>query len=359
MKQLLDDPSLIRTQAYIDGEWTDADDGATFDVLNPSNQEVIATVASVGAAETSRAVDAAARAQTLWAAKSPMQRSSVLRRWNDLILENTEDLAIIMTLEQGKILEESRGEITYSASFIEWFAEEGKRIYGDVVPLAQTDRRGIVIKQPVGVCAAITPWNFPSAMLARKAAPALAVGCAMVAKPPQETPLSMLALAELADRAGLPAGLLNVAPGNNAAAIGDELCSNPVVRKLTFTGSTPIGKLLARQCTDTMKRTSMELGGNAPVLVFDEATSSLDSHSEQSILDALREVAEHHTTLVIAHRLSTIVDADQILVMRDGRIIETGVHQSLLEKGGAYARLWRLQQEESRRELVADVQPRL
>jgi len=275
MSDLLKDPSLLKTQAYINGEWVDADDGATFKVYNPANHDVIAEVASVGAAETRRAIEAAEVAQKVWAARSSMDRSVILRKWNDLILENLEDLAIIMTLEQGKILAESRGEIAYAASFIEWFAEEGKRVYGDVLPLPQTDRRGIVVKQPIGVCAAITPWNFPSAMIARKAAPALAVGCAMVAKPPHETPISMLAIAEMAHRAGLPAGLLSILPGAHSKPIGDEMCSNPIVRKLTFTGSTAVGKLLVKQCADTMKRTSMELGGNAPVIVFDDADLKL------------------------------------------------------------------------------------
>jgi len=275
MSDLLEDPGLIKSQAYINGKWVDADDGSTFEVHNPANHEVIATVASVGAAETRRAIEAAEVAQKEWAARSAMDRAAILRRWNDLILENTEDLAKIMTLEQGKVLAESRGEIQYAASFIEWFAEEGKRVYGDILPMPQTDRRAVVIKQPVGVVAAITPWNFPSAMIARKAGPALAVGCAMVAKPAHETPLSMLAMAELADRAGLPAGLLSVLPGKHSAAIGDEMCSNPIVRKLTFTGSTQVGKLLIRQCADTVKRTSMELGGNAPVIVFDDADLDL------------------------------------------------------------------------------------
>jgi succinate-semialdehyde dehydrogenase / glutarate-semialdehyde dehydrogenase len=271
----LQDPGLLRTQAYINGKWVDADDGKTFPVYNPATHEVIADVASVGGAETRRAIEAADVAQKAWAARPAMERSVLLRKWNDLIIENVEDLAIIMTVEQGKILAESRGEVAYAASFIEWFAEEGKRIYGDVLPLPQTDRRGIVIKQPVGVCAAITPWNFPSAMLTRKAAPALAVGCAMVAKPPHETPLSMLALAELADRAGIPAGLLSVLPTATSRLVGDEMCSNPTVRKLTFTGSTAVGKLLTKQCADTLKRLSMELGGNAPVIVFDDADLKL------------------------------------------------------------------------------------
>jgi len=271
----LSDPGLLKTQAYINGEWVDADSGATFPVYNPATNEVICEVASVGAAETRRAIEAAEVARHEWAARSAHERSAILRKWNDLMLANTEDLAIIMTVEQGKVLAESRVEIVYSASFIEWFAEEAKRIYGEVLPQPQTNRRGIVIRQPVGVCAAITPWNFPSAMLARKAAPALAVGCSMVAKPPHETPLSMLAMAELAHRAGLPAGLLNIVPSESSREIGAELTSNPLVRKLTFTGSTAVGKLLTKQCADTLKRLSMELGGNAPVIVFDDADLKL------------------------------------------------------------------------------------
>jgi succinate-semialdehyde dehydrogenase/glutarate-semialdehyde dehydrogenase len=271
----LNDPSLLKTKAYIDGKWVDADSGETFPVYNPATHELVAEVADVGAAETRRAIEAAEAARHAWGARSARERSDILRKWNDLMLENLDDLAVIMTVEQGKILAESRGEGAYAASFIEWFAEEGKRVYGDVIPLAQTDRRGIVVKQPVGVCAAITPWNFPSAMLTRKAAPGLAVGCAMVCKPPHETPLSMTALAELAHRAGLPAGLLNVLPTSTASAVGDEMCSNPTVRKLTFTGSTGVGKLLTRQCADTMKRLSMELGGNAPVIVFEDADLDL------------------------------------------------------------------------------------
>ena len=271
----LTDKSLVKSQAYINGEWVDADSGSTFRVLNPATHEVIAEIADVGGDETRRAIEAADAAQKAWAAKSAPERSAILMRWYHLMLENQEDLAVIMTLEQGKILAESRGEIVYAASFIEWFAEEGKRIYGDVVPLGQTDRRGIVIKQPVGVCAAITPWNFPSAMLARKAAPALAVGCSMVAKPPQETPLSMLAMEELADSAGIPAGLLNILPTSTSRSVGDEMCANPIVRKLTFTGSTGVGKILTKQCADTLKRLSMELGGNAPVIVFDDADLEL------------------------------------------------------------------------------------
>ncbi|MGD8416416.1 MAG: NAD-dependent succinate-semialdehyde dehydrogenase [Pseudomonadales bacterium] len=267
----LNDPSLIRTQAFIDGRWVDGDSGETLPVRNPASGEVIAEVAHCGAAETRRAIEAAESAQRSWRTRAARERSAVLRRWFELIMANQEDLALLMTLEQGKILAESRAEIAYAASFIEWFAEEAKRIYGDVIPAPQTDRRAVVIRQPVGVCAAITPWNFPSAMITRKAGPALAVGCAMVLKPAKETPLSALALAELADRAGLPGGLLNVITGRSSSEIGAELTGNPIVRKLTFTGSTPVGKQLTAQCAATMKRTSMELGGNAPVIVFDDA----------------------------------------------------------------------------------------
>lgn len=267
----LSDPSLLRTQAYINGQWLDGDSGETFPVTNPATGEEVAQVAHCGAAETRRAIESAQRAMLGWRQLAAKQRSVVLRRWFELIMANQEDLAIIMTLEQGKVLAESRGEIAYAASFIEWFSEEAKRVYGDIIPAPQTDRRALVIKQPIGVAAAITPWNFPSAMITRKAGPALAVGCAMVLKPSKETPLSALALAVLAERAGLPAGLLNVVTGRNSSEIGAELTGNPIVRKLTFTGSTPVGKALTRQCVDTLKRTSMELGGNAPVIVFDDA----------------------------------------------------------------------------------------
>ncbi|MBY4678469.1 NAD-dependent succinate-semialdehyde dehydrogenase [Marinobacterium arenosum] len=267
----LKDSSLLKTQAYINGQWLAGDNGETFAVSNPATGEQLAEVASVGAAETRRAIEAAEQAMQAWKASSAKARSAILRRWYELILANQEDLAVLMTAEQGKVLAESRGEVAYGASFIEWFAEEAKRVYGDVIPTPQTDRRAVVIKQPVGVVAAITPWNFPNAMITRKAGPALAVGCAIVLKPAAETPLSALALAELAERAGLPAGLFNVLPSKDAREVGGELSSNPIVKKLTFTGSTPVGKVLMKQCAETVKRTSMELGGNAPVLVFDDA----------------------------------------------------------------------------------------
>lgn len=270
----LNDQSLFKTQAYIDGQWVDGDSGETFAVTNPATGEHLADIASVGAAETSRAIAAGERALTAWKALPPKTRCDLLERWHQLIIDNTEDLALIMTAEQGKTLVESRGEVAYGASFIKWFAEEGKRVYGDIIPGA-SDRRGVVVKQPIGVVAAITPWNFPNAMITRKAGPALAVGCAVVLKPAAETPLSALALVELADRAGLPAGLFSVLPGMDAPAIGGEMTSNPTVKKVTFTGSTPVGKLLMKQCADTVKRTSMELGGNAPVIIFDDADLDL------------------------------------------------------------------------------------
>lgn len=271
---VLTDNSLLKTQAYINGQWVSADDGSTFAVTNPATGEEIAQVANLGAAETKRAIDASEAAMVSWKGLSAKERCAILETWHDLLLANQEDLAIILTTEQGKTLAEARGEIAYGASYIKWFAEEGKRVYGDVLP-SPSDRRSLVIKQPIGVVAAITPWNFPNGMITRKAAPALAVGCAMVLKPAAETPLSALALAELAERAGLPKGLFNVVPGLDAPAIGGELTSNKIVKKLTFTGSTPIGKLLMKQCADTGKRTSMELGGNAPVIVFEDADIDL------------------------------------------------------------------------------------
>jgi succinate-semialdehyde dehydrogenase/glutarate-semialdehyde dehydrogenase len=270
----LKDRSLFKTQAYVDGQWIDADDKSTFAVTNPATGVEIAQVANVGAAETRRAIAAAEVAMESWKALPAKERCGILEKWNDLLLANQEDLAMILTTEQGKTLAEARGEIAYGASYIKWFAEEGKRVYGDILP-STSDRRSLVMKQPIGVVAAITPWNFPNGMITRKAAPALAVGCAMVLKPAAETPLSSLALVELAERAGLPKGLLNVLPGIDAPAIGAELTSNKIVNKLTFTGSTPVGKMLMAQCAETGKRTSMELGGNAPIIVFEDADIDL------------------------------------------------------------------------------------
>jgi succinate-semialdehyde dehydrogenase/glutarate-semialdehyde dehydrogenase len=271
MSLSLNDPSLLRTECYIDGQWVASDSGKCFPVLNPANGETVAEVADLGADETRQAIEAAERAMQDWRARPAKERADLLRRWYDLVMANQEDLAIVMTSEQGKVLAESRAEIAYAASFIEWFSEEARRIYGDVLALPQTDRRGVVIKQPVGVVAAITPWNFPAGMITRKAGPALAVGCAIVIKPAKETPLTALALAELAHRAGLPAGVINVVCGSSSRVIGGEMTANPLVRKLTFTGSTPVGKELLRQCADSVKKVSMELGGNAPVIVFDDA----------------------------------------------------------------------------------------
>ncbi len=266
----LGDPRLLREQCYIDGSWVDAEDGGRLEVTDPATGRVIGSVPRMGVAETRRAIDAAARALPAWRAMTAKERSAILRRWYELILEHAEDLAYLMTREQGKPLAESRGEIVYGASFVEWFAEEAKRVYGDTIPQTVRSRRILVLKQPVGVCAAITPWNFPNAMITRKCAPGLAVGCTFVVKPASYTPFSALALAELAERAGMPAGVLNVVTGP-AGVIGDELCASKMVRKLSFTGSTEVGKLLLRKCADTVKRVSMELGGHAPFIVFDDA----------------------------------------------------------------------------------------
>ncbi|WP_312477806.1 NADP-dependent succinate-semialdehyde dehydrogenase [Stutzerimonas nitrititolerans] len=266
----LKDSSLFRQQAYVDGAWLDADGGQTLEVNNPASGEVLGTVPKMGAAETRRAIEAAERALPAWRDLTAKERSQALRRWFELIMQNQEDLARLMTLEQGKPLTESRGEIAYAASFIEWFAEEAKRIYGDTIPGHQKDKRIIVIKQPIGVTAAITPWNFPAAMITRKAGPALAAGCTMVVKPASQTPFSALALAELAERAGIPKGVFSVVTGS-AGDIGNELTANPIVRKITFTGSTEVGAKLMEQCAPGIKKVSLELGGNAPFLVFDDA----------------------------------------------------------------------------------------
>jgi len=269
----LRDRDLLRVRAHVDGHWIDADSGATFEVLDPATGETLAEVPRLGAAETRRALEAAERVQPEWRAKTAKERARVLRRMADLMLESADDLALILTAEQGKPLAESVAEIEYAASFLEWFGEEAKRVYGDTIPQPTPDRRILVTKQPVGVTAGITPWNFPSAMVTRKAAPALAAGCTMVLKPAEQTPLSALAVAEIAVRAGLPAGVLSIVTGSAADApeIGTELTSNPTVRKLGFTGSTEVGKLLMRQCSHGLKKISLELGGNAPFVVFDDA----------------------------------------------------------------------------------------
>jgi succinate-semialdehyde dehydrogenase/glutarate-semialdehyde dehydrogenase len=293
----LKNPNLFRQQCYIDGAWVDADSGETIAVDNPATGEKLGTVPRMGAAETRRAILAADRALPAWRAMTGKERSAILRRWADLMMANQEDLAVLMTAEQGKPLAESKGEIAYAASFIEWFGEEAKRVYGDTIPGHQRDKRIVVLKQPIGVTAAITPWNFPSAMITRKAGPALAAGCTMVVKPASQTPFSALALAELAERAGAPKGVFSVVSGA-AAAVGGEMTANPIVRKLTFTGSTEIGKQLMMQCAATVKKTSMELGGNAPFIVFDDA--DLDAAVEGAIASKYRNTGQ---TCVCANRL--------------------------------------------------------
>ncbi|MFT7288756.1 MAG: succinate-semialdehyde dehydrogenase/glutarate-semialdehyde dehydrogenase [Halieaceae bacterium] len=297
MAVFLQDPTLLKTQAYIDGQWCDADDGKQMPVRNPANGETLTEIASVGAAETRRAIEAAERAMASWRVLPAKGRAQILRRWFDLIMAHQEDLAVLMTAEQGKPLAESRGEVAYGAAYVEWFGEEAKRLYGDVIPGPSADKRIVCIRQPVGVVAAITPWNFPIAMITRKAAPALAAGCSIVIKPASETPLCALALAELAERAGIPAGVLNVLAGS-AGAIGGEMTANPLVRKLTFTGSTPIGKLLEAQCADTMKKTSMELGGNAPFIVFNDA--DINAAVDGAIISKYRNAGQ---TCVCSNRM--------------------------------------------------------
>jgi succinate-semialdehyde dehydrogenase/glutarate-semialdehyde dehydrogenase len=290
---------LIPAAAFIEGAWIDtADSGKSFEVRNPSTGELLATLPDMGVAETKRAIAAAAAAQTAWAARTGKARAAVLRKLFELMMAHQDDLAAIMTAEQGKPLAEAKGEIAYGASYVEWFGEEAKRVYGDVIPGHQEDKRIIVIKQPVGVVATITPWNFPNAMLARKMAPALAVGCAVVSKPAAETPLSAIALARLAELAGLPKGLFNLVLATDAPAIGQELCSNPAVRKLSFTGSTAVGKILMRQAADQIQRLSLELGGNAPFIVFDDA--DLDAAVEGTLVSKYRNNGQ---TCVCANRI--------------------------------------------------------
>jgi succinate-semialdehyde dehydrogenase/glutarate-semialdehyde dehydrogenase len=324
----LADPKLLRNQCYIAGRWADADSGRTIAVTNPATGELLGTVPNLGAAETRRAIEAANAAWPAWRAKTAKERSAILRKWAELMMANQEDLAVIMTAEQGKPLTESRGEIAYAASFIEWFAEEGRRVYGDTIPGHQPDKRIVVIKQPVGVCAAITPWNFPAAMITRKVGPALAAGCTMVSKPASATPFSALALAELAERAGVPKGVFSVVTGS-AAAVGGEMTANPLVRKITFTGSTEVGKVLLEQCARTVKKTSMELGGNAPFIVFDDA--DLDAAVDGAIASKYRNAGQ---TCVCANRIlvqDTVYDAfaaklaDRVAKFKVGNGLEPGV----------------------------------
>ncbi|EQB9170856.1 aldehyde dehydrogenase family protein, partial [Salmonella enterica subsp. enterica serovar Cerro] len=293
----LNDSTLFRQQAFIDGDWRDARGGDVIPVSNPANGKPLGNVPKMGAEETRDAINAANRALPAWRALTAKERANILRRWFNLMMEHQDDLARLMTLEQGKPLAEAKGEISYAASFIEWFAEEGKRIYGDTIPGHQADKRLLVIKQPIGVTAAITPWNFPSAMITRKAGPALAAGCTMVLKPASQTPFSALALAELAQRAGIPAGVFNVVTGS-AGDIGGELTSNPLVRKLSFTGSTEIGRQLMEQCAKDIKKVSLELGGNAPFIVFDDA--DLDKAVEGALASKFRNAGQ---TCVCANRL--------------------------------------------------------
>ena len=294
----LKDPTLLRHHAYVHGQWIHADSGESFAVANPADGGVIARVASVGAAETRRAIKAAARALPAWRAKTAKERGALLKRWYDLILAASDDLAVLMTAEQGKPLAEARGEVTYGAAFIEWYAEEAKRVYGDIIPENAPGRRILATKEPIGVVAAITPWNFPNAMITRKCAPALAAGCTVVVKPGEDTPLSALALAELASRAGIPAGVFNILPTADYVAVGGELTANPIVRKLSFTGSTEVGKLLMKQCADTMKKVSFELGGNAPFIVFDDA--DLDAAVAGAMASKYRNTGQ---TCVCANRI--------------------------------------------------------
>ncbi len=326
----LNNMDLFRQQCLIAGEWCDADSGETHDVFNPATGELLGTVPMMGAAETRRAIEAAEAAMPAWAAKTGKERSVILRRWHTLITENMEDLAVLMTSEQGKPLAEAKGEIQSGLDYLEWFAEEAKRIYGDYLPGHLADKRLITIKQPVGVTAAITPWNFPHSMISRKAGPALAAGCPMVVKPAMETPYSALAMAVLAEQAGVPAGIYSVVTGK-ASAIGGEMTTNPVVKKLSFTGSTPIGKLLMKQCSDTVKKVSLELGGNAPFMVFDDA--DVDAAVEGAMASKFRNSGQ---TCVCANRLfvqAGVYDefvakfAEKVSAMKVGNGLEEGVVQ--------------------------------
>lgn len=310
MTLTLKDHNLLRNQCFINGTWFHSDSQKTIDVKNPATGEFITSVPDMGAAETRRAIEAANVAQPLWRAKTANERARILRKWYELIVENQEDLAMLMTSEQGKPLAEARGEITYAASFIEWFAEEAKRVYGDTIPSPRVDARIVVVKEPIGVCVAITPWNFPAAMITRKAGAALAAGCTMVIKPATQTPLSALALVELASRAGVPAGVLSIVTGN-PKDIGGEMTSNPLVRKLSFTGSTNIGIQLLKECAPTVKKTSMELGGNAPFIVFDDA--DVDAAVAGAMFSKFRNAGQ---TCVCANRI----------------LVQAGIYDTFAEK---------------------------
>jgi len=337
----LKDPSLLRMQCYIDGKWAGADDGATRPVVNPATGATIGTVPICGAAETRRAIEAAGRAWPAWRDMLAKDRCAVVRKWYDLILQHADDLALILTTEQGKPLAEAKAEIAIGAAYVEWFAEEGKRIYGDVIPTIGSDRRLVVVKQAVGVCAAITPWNFPHSMITRKVAPALAAGCTVVSKPAEATPYSALALAELAHRAGFPPGVFSVVIGK-ASQIGGEMCANPTVRKLSFTGSTEVGRKLMAQVAPTIKKLSLELGGNAPFIVFDDA--DLDAAAEGAIVSKYRNAGQ---TCVCANRLfvqDKVYDAfaaklaERVGKFKVGNGVEAGVTQGPLINQDAVAK---------------------
>ncbi|SMO38693.1 NAD-dependent succinate-semialdehyde dehydrogenase [Paracoccus laeviglucosivorans] len=298
LKMLLKDPSLLETRAFVAGVWIHADDGATFDVVNPARGDVIAQVADLGRAEVRRAIAAAHDAMKGWSARTAKERAQIMRKWFDLMMENQDDLGKILTAEMGKPLAEAKGEIAYGASFIEWFGEEAKRIYGETIPGHQPDKRLSVLRQPIGVVGSITPWNFPNAMITRKCGPAIAAGCGFVGRPAAETPLSALALAVLAERAGLPKGLFSIVPSSKSSDIGKEFCENPLIRKLTFTGSTNVGRILLRQAADQVLKCSMELGGNAPFIVFDDA--DLDAAVEGAMASKFRNNGQ---TCVCANRI--------------------------------------------------------
>ncbi len=310
LKSMLKDPTLLETRGYINGSWEHGDDG-TFDVINPATGEVITQVADLSRAQVAGAIAAAEKAQKEWARWSGKERAAIMRKWYDLMMENQDDLGMILTAEQGKPLAEAKGEVAYGASFVEFFGEEAKRVYGETIPGHQRDKRITVLKQPIGVAASITPWNFPNAMIARKAAPAIAVGCAFVARPAKETPLSAIAMAVLAERAGFPAGVMNMLPSSSSSAVGKEFCENPTVRKLTFTGSTEVGRILLAQAADQVMKCSMELGGNAPFIVFDDA--DLDAAVEGAIICKFRNNGQ---TCVCANRI----------------YVQAGVYDSFAEK---------------------------
>ena len=333
VKAMLKDAGLFRQQCYVNGEWIDAESRATIPVKNPATGTTLGSVPKMGSAETRRALEAANTAWPAWRARTAKERGAILRKWFELLMANQDDLAKLMTAEQGKPLAESKGEVAYGASFVEWFAEEGKRVYGDTIPSPTKDKRLVVIKEPIGVCAAITPWNFPIAMITRKVAPALAAGCVVVVKPAGLTPFSALALAELAERAGVPKGVLNVVTGDTKA-IGAELTSNPLVRKLTFTGSTSVGALLMKQCSGTIKKMSLELGGNAPFIVFNDA--DLDAAVDGAIASKYRNTGQ---TCVCTNRVLVqdgVYDAfssklvEKVLQLKVGNGMEAGVTQGPL-----------------------------